>query len=78
MEYRVPETIASSATDVDKYVADIEFSNSCRQFYISRLKATEVFKHSVHSACGNDSHQKHTTSIDSAMTRLRNEMVGTY
>jgi hypothetical protein len=32
---------------LDKHCESIDFSNSCRQFYMTRLKATEDFKRKV-------------------------------
>lgn len=62
---------------VDKQCESIDFSNSCRQFYMTRLKATEDFKRQAaqsNASCQQDSKRK-TTKIDSAMETLRTEMV---
>ncbi|CAG2229432.1 unnamed protein product [Mytilus edulis] len=61
---------------VDKQCESIDFSNSCRQFYMTRLKATEDFKRQAaqsNASCQQDSKRK-TTKIDSAMETLRTEM----
>lgn len=64
--------------DVDKHTESIEFSNSCRKFYISRLKATESFKKQLHEENNNIKEtpkRRPKTTIDTAMDKLKNEMV---
>lgn len=62
---------------LDKHCESIDFSNSCRQFYMTRLKATEEFKRKVEQSsapCTSNS-KKPATNIDNAMETLRKEMV---
>ena len=60
---------------VDKQCESIDFSNSCRQFYMTRMKATEDFKKQV--AESETSDFKRRTTIDNAMETLKKEMVRT-
>ncbi|KAK3091284.1 hypothetical protein FSP39_018632 [Pinctada imbricata] len=58
----------------EKYIKDIAFSNACRQYYYTRLEATENFCQDVKNDESKSQTRKVTTSIDSAMEKLRKEM----
>ncbi|KAK3609915.1 hypothetical protein CHS0354_036684 [Potamilus streckersoni] len=62
---------------LDDYEAAINLSNSCREFYFNRVKATAEFKQLVHRRTQRQPGQSREgtkTSLDRAMERLRNEM----
>ncbi|KAL3868489.1 hypothetical protein ACJMK2_041290 [Sinanodonta woodiana] len=63
---------------LDDYEAAINLSNSCREFYLNRVKATAEFKQLVDRRIQKQPGQSRggtkKTSLDRAMERLRNEM----
>jgi hypothetical protein len=61
---------------VDKYEESVELQNDCRKFYLNRIKASEHFKQtlSVHRDVNTEA-SKTTSSMSSAMDKLRIEMV---
>ncbi|XP_060070420.1 uncharacterized protein LOC132550378 [Ylistrum balloti] len=71
-------SVAMSSSD--KYTASIEFSNACREFYIKRVKATEVLKDQIRTKSDRAMKQRRPQSqqpsspIESAMDKLRREM----
>lgn len=57
----------------DRYTESIEISNKCREFYLKRMEDAESRKQSTQT---NPSPQgRRITSIDTAMGKLREEMV---
>lgn len=61
----------------DNYTASIELSNSCREFYKSRVEATDAFKKRLQSY-KNPIPSTKKTSIDVSMEKLKYEMVSFY
>lgn len=68
----------------DDYIASIELSNKCREFYRSRLQAVEIAKQKLNTSNSSDSgfgstsdymSTRKTTGVDNAMETLRREMV---
>ena len=61
---------------VDKYEESVELQNDCRKFYLNRIKASEHFNPtlSVHRDVNTEA-SKTTSSMSSAMDKLRIEMV---
>ena len=67
----------SESSEEGEYEANIEFSNACRHYYLSRLEATESFKKDLkkeHSEKKNTSPRQPNT-IDDKMEELRTGMV---
>ena len=58
-----------------KYIENIEFSNACREFYYTRLSATENFLQDIENDNEKSKKRKTSNSIDNAMEKLRREMV---
>ena len=74
-----------NSTDViNKYTEGIDFSNACREFYMNRVKTTESFKKKMNANSENMETRKaeavprKKSSIESAMEKLRHEMVIIY
>ena len=70
----------SESSEEGEYEANIEFSNACRHYYLSRLEATESFKKDLkkeHSEKKNTSpwQRRRPNTIDDKMEELRTEMV---
>lgn len=70
----------SESSEKGEYEANIEFSNTCRHYYLSRMEATESFKKDLKKE---DSEKKNISprqrrrpnTIDDKMEELRSEMV---
>jgi len=65
----------------DRYMDDIDFSNACREFYINRKRVTEDFKEEVdkrEQQKSTEDQNKPKSFMDSAMEKLRKEMVSCY
>ncbi|KAL5021941.1 hypothetical protein ScPMuIL_001096 [Solemya velum] len=65
----------ADAETTDSYTASIELSNSCREFYKSRVEATDAFKKRLQSY-NNPRQSSKKTSIDISMEKLKSEMAG--
>ena len=71
----------NSTDAVDKYTEGIDFSNACREFYMNRVKATESFKKKMNTNSESrkpEAVPRKKSSIESAMEKLRHEMVIIY
>ena len=74
----------NSSDAVDKYTEGIDFSNACREFYMNRVKATDSFKKKMNANSENvesiqpEAVPRKKSSIESAMEKLRHEMVIIY
>lgn len=73
------KTSGEAMEEQDHYFASIDFSNACREFYINRQKVTEHFKEEIgkkeESKKTEEKSDKPKCFMDSAMNRLRHEMV---
>lgn len=70
----------SESSEEDEYEANIEFSNSCRHYYLSRLEATESFKKDLkkedtEKKVISPRQRRRPNTIDDKMEELRTEMV---
>lgn len=78
-EINIATDSESESSEDDKYEADIEFSNACRHYYLSRLEATESFKKDLKKEDtvkkSISPKQRRRSTIDDKMETLRTEMV---
>ena len=70
----------SESSEEDEYEANIEFSNACRHYYLSRLEATESFKKDLKKEDSEKEiisprQRRRPNTIDDKMEELRTEMV---
>ncbi|CAG2210792.1 unnamed protein product [Mytilus edulis] len=77
-EINIATDSESESSEDDKYEADIEFSNACRHYYLSRLEATESFKKDLKKEDtvkkSISPKQRRRSTIDDKMETLRTEM----
>lgn len=64
------------SSEEDEYEANIDFSNACRDYYLSRVEATETFKKGMKKdEVAKVSRSRRRSTIDDKMDTLRTEMV---
>ena len=74
----------NSTDAINKYTEGIDFSYACREFYMNRVKETESFKKKMNPNSEHVESRKpeavprKKSSIESAMEKLRHEMVIIY
>lgn len=70
----------SESSEEGEYEANIEFSNTCRHYYLSRMEATESFKKDLKKEDSEKTNisprqRRRPNTIDDKMEELRSEMV---
>lgn len=74
---------ATEAIAMEKYLANIEIANACRELYTTRVKSMEITKEKLCLTQNNIpekskvTNERKMTSIDTKMETLRTEMVST-